>query len=121
VAPAGRTDAGYRLYDEASVGRLELVRTLRALDVDLPTTRRVLAREVTLAEVAATHAAALDGQIRVLRLPPRCARGGCQAPRQPRGDEAHARLELLATINGWPQRPSGSPAWGWLLGALRVD
>lgn len=68
VPPVGRTEAGYRLYDEASLARLELVRTLRALDVDLATTRRVLARELTLAEVAATHAAALAAQIRVLRL-----------------------------------------------------
>ncbi len=68
VPPAGRTDAGYRLYDQTALARLELVRTLRELDIDLPTTRRVLARELTLAEVAAAHAAALDAQIRVLRL-----------------------------------------------------
>ncbi|MEU4521809.1 MerR family transcriptional regulator [Amycolatopsis sp. NPDC024027] len=60
--------AGYRLYDVAALARLELVRTLRALDVDLPTVRRVLADETSLAEVAAAHAAALDVQIRALRL-----------------------------------------------------
>ncbi|MGI8803418.1 MAG: MerR family transcriptional regulator [Solirubrobacteraceae bacterium] len=68
VPPAGRTDAGYRLYDGAAPARLELVHTLRELDVDLATVRRVLARELTVAEVAAAHAAALDAQIRVLRL-----------------------------------------------------
>jgi DNA-binding transcriptional MerR regulator len=60
--------AGYRLYDAAALARLELVRTLRELDVDLATVRRVLADETSLAEVAAAHAAALDVQIRVLRL-----------------------------------------------------
>lgn len=60
--------AGYRLYDMAALARLELVRTLRELDVDLATVRRVLARETSLAEVAAAHAAALDVQIRTLRL-----------------------------------------------------
>ncbi|MEV4049897.1 MerR family transcriptional regulator [Amycolatopsis sp. NPDC049688] len=60
--------AGYRLYDVAALARLELVRTLRALDIDLATVRRVLAGETSLAEVAAAHAAALDVQIRVLRL-----------------------------------------------------
>ena len=68
VPPTGRTDTGYRLYDVQAVARLDLVRTLRELGVDLPTVRRVLAREVTVAEVAAAHAEALDVQIRTLRL-----------------------------------------------------
>jgi DNA-binding transcriptional MerR regulator len=67
VAPAARSDAGYRLYDEDAAARAELVRTLRELGVDLPTIRRVLARELTVADVAAAHAAALETQIRVLR------------------------------------------------------
>jgi DNA-binding transcriptional MerR regulator len=68
VAPAGRSDAGYRLYEPGAVARVALVRTLRALGVDLPTIRRVLERELDLAGVAAAHASALDAQIRVLRL-----------------------------------------------------
>jgi DNA-binding transcriptional MerR regulator len=67
VAPAARSDAGYRLYDEDAAARAELVRTLRELGVDLPTIRRVLARELMVADVAAAHAAALETQIRVLR------------------------------------------------------
>jgi DNA-binding transcriptional MerR regulator len=68
VPPAGRTAAGYRLYGVEALARLELVRTLRRLGIDLRTIERVLAREVDLAEVAATHAAALDAEIRALRL-----------------------------------------------------
>ena len=68
VPPAGRTPAGYRRYDPAAVARLELVRTLRELGLDLATIRRVVDREATLAEVAAAHAEALDVQIRTLRL-----------------------------------------------------
>jgi len=67
VPPAGRSDAGYRLYDHDALPRVELVRTLRELGVDLPTTRRVLERELSVAAVAAAHAAALEAQIRVLR------------------------------------------------------
>jgi hypothetical protein len=37
VAPAGRSPAGYRLYGVDAVARLDLVRTLRDLGVDLPT------------------------------------------------------------------------------------
>ena len=68
LAPAGRSQAGYRLYDAGAPARAQLVRTLRELGVDLPTIRRVLDREVSLTGVAAAHAAALDAQIRVLRL-----------------------------------------------------
>jgi len=68
VPPAARSAAGYRLYDGDGVARLDLIGTLRALDVDLATTRRVLAREVELGDVLRAHEAALDAQIRVLRL-----------------------------------------------------
>jgi len=68
VAPAGRSPAGYRLYDADAVARLGLVRTLRDLEVDLPTIRKVVNRELSLPEVAAAHAEALDAQIRILRL-----------------------------------------------------
>ncbi|MFI7127264.1 MerR family transcriptional regulator [Nonomuraea sp. NPDC050153] len=68
VPPADRSPAGYRLYDLDAVARLELIRTLRDLGVDLPTIRRVVDREVSLPEVAAAHAEALAVQIRTLRL-----------------------------------------------------
>jgi DNA-binding transcriptional MerR regulator len=68
VAPAARSPAGHRLYDAGAVARLDLVRTLRELDVDLPTIRKVLNRDLSLAAVAAAHAEALEVQIRILRL-----------------------------------------------------
>ena len=68
VAPAGRSPAGYRLYDVDAVACLDLVRTLRELGVDLPTIRKVVHRELSLPAVAAAHAEALDVQIRILRL-----------------------------------------------------
>ncbi|MEU4554135.1 MerR family transcriptional regulator [Micromonospora violae] len=68
VPPTDRSPAGYRRFGPAAVARLELVRTLRELGVDLATIRRVVNQEVPLPEVAATHAEALAVQIRVLRL-----------------------------------------------------
>ncbi|MER5635943.1 MerR family transcriptional regulator [Kitasatospora sp. NPDC002227] len=68
LPPTDRTPAGYRRYGPEALARLDLVRTLRDLGVDLATVQRVLAREVTVAEVAAVHAEALDVQIRTLRL-----------------------------------------------------
>jgi DNA-binding transcriptional MerR regulator len=68
VSPTGRSPAGYRRYDLEAVARLDLVRTLRELGVDLPTILKVVHRELSLPEVAAAHAEALDVQIRTLRL-----------------------------------------------------
>jgi DNA-binding transcriptional MerR regulator len=67
VPEAARTSSGYRRYDGTAVVRLEFVRTLRELGLDLATIRRVLEREADLSTVAAAHAEALGAQIRLLR------------------------------------------------------
>jgi DNA-binding transcriptional MerR regulator len=68
LPPVARSAGGYRLYDAASVARLELIRTLRELGLGLADVRGVLAGERTVAEVAAAHVAALDAQIRALKV-----------------------------------------------------
>jgi DNA-binding transcriptional MerR regulator len=68
IPPADRSPAGYRRYDSDAVARLNLVRTLRDLGLDLAAIRKVMDRELALSEVAAVHADALDVQIRILRL-----------------------------------------------------
>ncbi|MDQ0605238.1 DNA-binding transcriptional MerR regulator [Streptomyces canus] len=68
VPPVGRSAGGYRLYDAESVARVELVRTLRALGLGLDDVCRVLSGRTTVAEVADAHVAALDAQIRSLKV-----------------------------------------------------
>ncbi|MFG3207444.1 MerR family transcriptional regulator [Streptomyces sp. NPDC048192] len=68
LTPVTRSSGGYRLYDAAAVARLELIRTLRELGLGLDDVRGVLAGERSVAEVAATHVAALDAQIRSLKV-----------------------------------------------------
>ncbi|MEU6480496.1 MerR family transcriptional regulator [Streptomyces sp. NPDC047017] len=68
LPPVARSAGGYRLYDAASVARLELVRTLRELGLGLDDVRRVLTGERTAAQVAAAHVAALDAQIASLKV-----------------------------------------------------
>ncbi|MEV5104813.1 MerR family transcriptional regulator [Streptomyces massasporeus] len=68
LPPVDRSAGGYRLYDAASVARLELIRTLRELGLGLADVRRVLAGETTVAQVAAAHVVALDAQIRALKV-----------------------------------------------------
>jgi DNA-binding transcriptional MerR regulator len=68
VPPAGRTTGNYRVFDAEAAARLDLVRTLRELGIDLDTVERVLGGQVTVADVAAAHVRALDAEIRTLRL-----------------------------------------------------
>jgi len=68
LAPTDRSPGGYRRYDATAVARLDVVRTLRDLGLGLDEIRAVLRGRTTVAELASTHAAALDAQIRVLRL-----------------------------------------------------
>lgn len=68
VPPVARSASGYRLYDAGSVARVELVRTLRELGLGLDDVCRVLSGRTTVAEVAHAHVAALDAQIRSLKV-----------------------------------------------------
>jgi DNA-binding transcriptional MerR regulator len=68
IPPKRRSAAGYRLYDAEAVVRLDLVRTLRELGLDLDTVQRILRSQATVADVAAAHVRALDVEIRTLQL-----------------------------------------------------
>lgn len=69
IVPATtRSAAGYRLYDVEAVARIDLVRTLRELGLDLDRIREILERQATLADVAAAHVRALDAEIRTLKV-----------------------------------------------------
>jgi DNA-binding transcriptional MerR regulator len=96
VEPAGRTHAGYRLYAPDTVARLALVRTLRELGLGLPMIRQVVDQELTLSEVAAEHAAALDAQISILRL--RRVVLTAAAKREPTPEEMEL-MHQLATLS----------------------
>lgn len=96
VVPADRTHAGYRRYAPDAVARLALVRTLRELGVGLDTIRRVVDQELSLSEVAAEHAAALDVQISILRR--RRAVLTAAAEREPTPKEMEL-MHQLATLS----------------------
>ncbi|WP_328356583.1 MerR family transcriptional regulator [Streptomyces sp. NBC_00445] len=68
LPPVTRSTGGYRLYDAGSVARLELIRTLRELGLGLDDVRKVVSGEQDITSVAATHVAALDAQIRSLKV-----------------------------------------------------
>ncbi|WP_137233363.1 MerR family transcriptional regulator [Streptomyces sp. BPSDS2] len=97
VAPTDRSPAGYRLYNIDAAARLELVRTLRELGLDLPTIRKVVDRELSLPEVAAAHAEALAVQIRVLRLRRAVLTAVAERGSTPEETELMHRLAHLST------------------------
>ncbi|RLP94222.1 MerR family transcriptional regulator [Micromonospora sp. BL4] len=101
VPPTDRSPAGYRRYGSDAVARLELVRTLRDLGVDLAAIRRVVDHEVPLAEVAAAHAEALAVQIRVLRLRHAVL---TTATRRGGGADELELLHTLARLSGQERR-----------------
>ncbi|GIF17654.1 DNA-binding transcriptional MerR regulator [Actinoplanes tereljensis] len=68
VLATHRSPSGHRRYGLEAAARLDLVRTLRDLGLDLATIRKVVDRESSLTEAAAAHAEALAVQIRTLSL-----------------------------------------------------
>lgn len=68
VAPTTRSAGGYRLYDAEALARLELVRTLRDLGLDLSTVRAIVTGQADLRAVVRAQVAALDAEARTLRL-----------------------------------------------------
>ncbi|MEZ4444163.1 MAG: MerR family transcriptional regulator [Polyangiaceae bacterium] len=64
---SGRTDAGYRRYGPEAQARVELMVTLRSLGFGHEAITKVLGHTGSIAEIAATHAAALERQIQLLK------------------------------------------------------
>ncbi|GAA3448372.1 MerR family transcriptional regulator [Dactylosporangium matsuzakiense] len=97
VPESSRTASGYRRYDHGALVRLEFVRTLRELGLDLATIRQVLDRGASLREVAAAHAAALGTQIRVLKLRRAALRAAAGRDTSPGDLERLARIAQAST------------------------
>jgi len=98
LPPTDRSPAGHRLYDIAALTRLELVRTLRDLGVDIPTIQRVLGREITVPQAAQAHAQALDAQISILRLRRAVLRAVAKRGSSPEEMELMHKLAKLSDV-----------------------
>lgn len=66
LPPTEVSAAGYRLYDEAARARLELIRTLRALDLPLAEIGRLLAGDLEGGDALRAQLDAIDVQLRDL-------------------------------------------------------
>lgn len=63
LPPMARTSNGYRVYSEADLARLDLIRALRDAGVSLKAIRKILSRHLTLTEVLQMRLGTLEAEI----------------------------------------------------------
>jgi DNA-binding transcriptional MerR regulator len=95
LRPAATSAGGYRLYTDEDRGRLQLIRALRSLDLDLDTIGRLLRGTVGVKRVAELHLRALDLQARTLERRRAVLRVLLRSDASPTADRL-ARLQALA-------------------------
>jgi DNA-binding transcriptional MerR regulator len=118
VPPAGRTGAGYRVYDERAMARLELIRALRELGASLAEIERVLSRELDVPELVALQLEAVEAQLRVLRV--RRAVLMAVASGEPDGQELRT-MTRLAHISDDERKRIVEEFLDDVLGGLEID
>jgi DNA-binding transcriptional MerR regulator len=115
VPPSGRTEAGHRRYTATDVARLQLVRTLRDLDVDLGTVGELLAGRRQLGELLAAHVRALEARDRALHRQLAVLRVAAASPTAATLRRVHALSRLEAAERGrlldrfWDRVTEGLP------------
>ena len=94
LLPPRRTSAGHRRHDPTDLARLQLIRSLRSLDVDIPAIRDVLADAAGLQEVLRAHTRTLEVRMHALRRQLAVVRAAADAPTE----RALARVHALTRI-----------------------
>jgi DNA-binding transcriptional MerR regulator len=67
IPPASRTSSGYRMFGEDALIRLDLVRTLRDAGVGIETIRKVLHRDLSLADALRLQLSAVEAHVASLQ------------------------------------------------------
>ncbi|GAB2638565.1 MerR family transcriptional regulator [Nocardia goodfellowii] len=93
VLSCERTTGGHRMFEQAAVEQLTLLRQLRAVGLGLPTAAGVLSGGVRVADAIAAERAALDDELAALAWRRSALRAIEDDPGQPL-----RRLELLAAV-----------------------
>jgi DNA-binding transcriptional MerR regulator len=115
LPPSGRTEAGHRRYTATDVARLQLVRTLRDLDVALDTVGRLLAGRRELSELLAAHVAALEARDQALHRQLAVVRAAAASPTPATLRRVHVLSRLEAAERGrlldrfWDRVTEGLP------------
>jgi DNA-binding transcriptional MerR regulator len=67
LPPAGRTNSRYRLYADDALVRVDLIRTLRDAGLGLDSIKKVLSREMSLADALRLQLAAIEAHVASLQ------------------------------------------------------
>ena len=100
LPPSGRTEAGHRRYTVTDVARLQLVRTLRDLDVALDTVGQLLVGRRELGELLAAHITALEARDQALHRQLAVVRAAAASPTAATLRRVHALSRLEAAERG---------------------
>jgi DNA-binding transcriptional MerR regulator len=118
LPPSGRTEAGHRRYTGTDVARLQLVRTLRDLEVSLDAIGQLLAGRRELGELLAAHVVVLEARDRALHRQLAVVRAAAASPAAATLRRVHAlsRLEVAERSRlldrFWDRVTEGLPASG---------
>jgi DNA-binding transcriptional MerR regulator len=118
LPPSGRTEAGHRRYSATDVARLQLVRTLRELDVGLDAIGQLLAGRRELGELLAAHVTALEARDRALHRRLAVVRAAAASPTAATLARVHILSRLEAAERArlldrfWDRLTEGLPASG---------
>lgn len=86
LPPAARTGSGYRIYSDADLVRLDLIRALRDAGLGLDAIRAVLARQLSLKDALTLRLEALEAQITSQRRVAAALRAALRSP-EPTDDD----------------------------------
>jgi DNA-binding transcriptional MerR regulator len=118
LPPSRRTEAGHRRYTGTDVARLQLVRTLRDLEVSLDAIGQLLAGRRELGELLAAHVVALEARDRALHRQLAVVRAAAASPTAATLRRVHALSRLEAAERSrllerfWDRVTEGLPAGG---------
>ena len=112
-----RTGAGHRRFDEVDLVRLQLIRSLRELGLDLPTIRSVLQGHRALPEVIAAHVKTLETRIRGLQRQLVVLRAAANSP----SEDTMRRVHQLAQLDAAERRQLLDTFWDRALEDVPLD
>jgi DNA-binding transcriptional MerR regulator len=117
LPPSGRTDSRHRRYSDADLARLQLIRSLRELEVDLASIRELLARRCDLGELLAAHAATLETRLRGLRRQLAVVRAAVASP----SADTVRRVHSLARLEAAERRTLLDRFWDRVTDGMAID
>jgi len=109
---ASRTSTAHRRYGPQDVARLELIRGLRALDVDLAAIAKLLADDTELRQLLRRHAQALEVRLASLQRQLAVATAAAEAP----PERTLVRLQAIAKIDAAERADLLDGFWNEVLG-----